>query len=589
MSREKHSSIKIIITLLSHIWLPDRDIRKPIFVSTILTFFMIALNLSIPFIFKHIINTLSQSSLHSNFFISFLLIGYGLSWMCSQLITQARTLIIFHILGRSMRTLSLKTFDHLLLLSMRFHFDRQTGSLISSLEKGMSGLESIFYGMILYIIPTSIEIISIIILTSYLYGLLYGCALFIVMGGYLICSMIAMQKEMYTQELYNQKRAQATARIVDGLLNIETVKYFNNERYEHEQADYLLKLQEDSGATQFITSAKIQVSQALFIGLGLASLTWMAGKAVYNGTIEIGDFVLINGYILQFIMPLNNFSYILHQVKKGAQDLSIVIDILHLNPEIQDSLDAIDLIPNESSITFDNVYFGYQPDRMILKGVSFTVAAGTTLAIVGQTGSGKSTISRLLFRFYDINAGTITINGHDIRQATQQSLHQSIGIVPQDIVLFNDSLYYNIAYGNPDASKKEVENAATSAHLDSFINSLPDGYNTMVGERGLKLSGGEKQRVAIARALLKKPSVFIFDEATSSLDSNTEREIQKKLEEVSAGTTTIIIAHRLSTITKSDTIIVLDQGTIVEQGTHAQLLNMDGLYAQLWYKQHHAQ
>ncbi len=552
---------------------------------------MIALNLSIPFIFRNIINTLSEPTLHStlhaaqhsSFFISFLLIGYGLSWMVSQLITQARTLLVFHVLARSMRTLSLKIFDHLLLLSMRFHFDRHTGSVISSIEKAISGLESIFYGLVLFIIPTSLEIIIVTLLISYLYGLLYGCALLIVMGGYLACSIVAMKKEMIAQEIYNQKRAQATARIVDGLLNIETVKYFNNQHYEHEQADSLLKSQESSGISQFVASVKIQAGQALFVGLGLIYFTWVAGKAAYIGTIGIGDFVLINGYILQFIVPLNNFNYIIHQVKKGVQDLSTVIDILNLHPEVQDSSAAIDLIPNRSRIIFDNVSFGYQPNRMILKGISFTVPAGTTLAIVGQTGSGKSTISRLLFRFYDINTGNIKINDYDIRHITQQSLHAAIGIVPQDIVLFNDTLYYNIAYGNPCASETEVKKAATLAHLDSFINALPDGYNTMVGERGLKLSGGEKQRIAIARTLLKKPSVFIFDEATSSLDSNTEREIQKNLEEISTGVTTIIIAHRLSTIIKSDNIIVLDQGNIVEEGTHAQLLNLNGLYAQLWF------
>jgi len=289
---------------------------------------------------------------------------------------------------------------------------------------------------------------------------------------------------------------------------------------------------------------------------------------------------------LQFIMPLNNFGYIVHQVKKGMQDIATVIDILHLDPEIQDASHATDLACDTSNIVFENVSFSYH-DRMILKEISFMVPAGTTLAIVGQTGSGKSTISRLLFRFYDTQAGTIKINGHDIGQVTQQSLHKAIGIVPQDIVLFNDTLYYNIAYGNTDASQDDVKKAVHTAHLDLFIASLPDGYNTLVGERGLKLSGGEKQRVAIARALLKKPSIFIFDEATSALDSNTEREIQKNLQEIATGVTTIIIAHRLSTITNSDNIVVLDHGKIAEQGTHEQLLNIDGLYAQLWRKQQH--
>jgi ATP-binding cassette subfamily B protein len=425
------------------------------------------------------------------------------------------------------------------------------------------------------------------IFISYLFGIMYGIILIAIMVAYIYFSFTAMSKAIQAQEIHNKLRAQASARMVDSLLNFETVKYFNNEKYEREHAANLLYQQEEAGIERFAQYTQVQMNQVLIIGIGFTFLTWLSGTSVYAGTMSVGDFVLINGYILGFIGPLHHFSYIMQIVRKGIEDMESIIKILHLEPEIEDMPQAHNIHISKAQITFEHIFFGYAPDRIILKNISFDVPAGKTIALVGPSGAGKSTIARLLFRFYDINAGNIKINGIDIRAISQQSLRKAIGIVPQDTVLFNDTIYYNIAYGNPHASQEEVKKAAELAHLGNFIQSLPQGYKTIVGERGLKLSGGEKQRVAIARVLLKKPSIYIFDEATSSLDSNTEKEIQKNLQEISVGTTTIIIAHRLSTIIYADEIYVLDCGQIIEHETHMQLLKEQGLYANLWQKQQH--
>ncbi len=578
--------IKIIIQLLPYIWMRDWHLRMRIIISIFLTFVAIALNVTIPVLFKNIVNTFYLSKNNSPFFMICILIGYGLIWTISQVVTQLRSLVIYRVLERGMRKLSITIVEHLLSLSMRFHLDRYTGALTSYINRAQMGLDQIFWSLISFLLPVLVEIVVVIAFISYLYGPLYGIALCIIVGSYLSFSFMATNKALITLEMHNQNRAAATARVVDSLLNVETVKYFNNEKYEYQKVDCLLKQREDSATRYFVLNAQIQIFQVIIIGLGLIYLTTITGKGVYDGIMNVGDFVLINGYILQFVTPLNHFGYIMHQLRKGIQDMQAILNILSIKPEITDSAHAISLPSDNAEIVFHNVHFGYQAERPILNGISFTIPAGKTLAIVGPSGAGKSSIARLLFRFYDVQHGSITINGHDIRNVTQQSLHNAIGIVPQDVALFNDTLYHNITYGNPCATHKELEIAIKLAHLNSFIDSLPEGLDTIVGERGLKLSGGEKQRVAIARTVLKKPFIFIFDEATSSLDSNSEREIQKNLEEISCGATTIIIAHRLSTITKADTIMVLNKGVIVETGTHSELLYKNGLYAQLWYQQH---
>lgn len=578
---------KLLFKLFPLLWGDDLKIKIRVVISLIFTGIMIVLNISLPLFFRHIVNMLSACEPHPVKFIAFILIGYGLLWTISQIVLQIRAIVLYRSLERSMRLLALKIFDHLLKLSLRFHLDRKTGAITTAIERGQDGLDYIFWGIFLFMINTLIEMVLVIVLLTYLYGILYSSTLFLVMIAYLIFTAFALNKSVTVQENYNNKRQEAGARIVDTLLNIETVKYFDNERFEHKQCNEILTEQENAGVIKYQYDSILQIGQNIIVGLGLIILTWLSGTAVVKGQMKVGDFVMINGYLLQFIYPLNHFGYIVRSIRKGLNDVGSAMNLLSLKPEIKDMPHAIDLDIKNAEIIFENVKFNYDQRRTILKGISFNVPTGTSVAIVGATGSGKSTIARLLYRFYDVTDGRILINGHDIRTIKQHSLHRAIGIVPQDTTLFNNTLYYNISYGRPTASKHEIEQVISMAHLDTFIKRLPDGYHTEVGERGLKLSGGEKQRIAIARILLKKPALYIFDEATSALDTQTEREIQRNLEEISVGATTVTIAHRLSTVINANNIIVLDHGVIAEQGTHSQLLEQNGLYAQLWQKQIH--
>ncbi len=565
------------------LWTSDRRMRWRIVIALFLTLSTMVFHLSLPLIFKNIIDVLSHPTPFS--LLSLLLLGYGICWALNQAIGQIRTFLVFRVLERSIQVLSLKFIDHLFSISLRFHLDRQTGALINHIQRAQNGIESVFWGLFSFLLPTCIELIVVITMITILFGGMYGALLLAIMGGHSLVSVMGIRKSIQAQKIHNDKKSYASGRMVDSLLNYETVKYFNNEKYEHEHLEAAFKDQERAGVKRYTIEIWLELCQIGIIGIGLICLTWMSGKAVYENRMTVGNFVLINGYLLQFIMPLNYLGYVIFQVRKGFQDIESVYQVLLQKPEVQDVSHPLTLPKNVAEVVFNQVEFGYMPERIVLKDISFKIQAGQTVGIVGPTGSGKSTLARLLFRFYDTHKGTITMNGLDIRALSQESLHQAIGMVPQDPVLFNNSIYYNIAYGNPFASKTEVEEAAALAKLDSFIDSLPEGYQTIVGERGLKVSGGEKQRIAIARVLLKKPVLFIFDEATSSLDSTTEREIQKNLEEVSSGTTTMIIAHRLSTIQHANEIIVLDKGKIIEQGKHDQLLSMDGLYAKLWYQQ----
>jgi len=573
------------IRLLPFLWIKERKIQISIGLSLCLSALMIALNVSIPLIFKNIINILSAPSKSPISVISLVLILYGSLWTINQVISQLRSIMMFKALERGTRILSLRIFDQLHALCLRFHLERRTGAITSAIERAQVGFATIFWGLLLFIFPTLIEMVLVISLLTYLYGFFYSGVLLFIIVCYLLFSVLAINYSTKKQTIYNEKRSQASARIVDSLLNFETVKYFNNERHDHEQCNNILQEQENAGTAKNFADAIVQLGQGVVIGIGLIYLTLTSGNAVVSGQMNIGDFVLINGYLLQFAMPLHYFGYILRQVRNGLNDMNEVMDLITSKPEIQDAHDAIDLKKDKPTITFDNVVFGYDKQRQILNGVSFAIPHGKTVAIVGPTGAGKSTVARLLFRFYDVTQGSILINGYDLRKITQQSLHAAIGVVPQDTVLFNNTLYYNVAYGSPGASREEVERVIKLAHLDKFIKQLPDGYNTTVGERGLKLSGGEKQRVAIARVLLKNPAIYIFDESTSSLDTHTEQEIQRNIEEISVGATTLIIAHRLSTVIHADEILVLDHGVIVERGTHQSLLILNGLYANLWKKQ----
>ncbi len=581
----KQQSIAALSKIISYVWFNKRETQLRILMTCVITLFMIGLSLSIPLLFKKVIDVLLQTTTLSQHTVLFILAGYGACWVLNQVIRQVKEMFVFRILEKGIRSLTLDIFTHLQGLSVSFHLNRQTGLLMGQIENARYGFEAACWGIISFLFPIIVEIVLAITLLTYLYGAVYGTLLFLIMATYLLFSIFFLEKASQARELYNEKRSQATASMVDSLLNYETVKYFTHEKHEISQVDLLLKHQEDEGVKSLLMVSWVSIGQGVIIGVGLLLITLLSGNAVYNKTMDVGDFVLINGYVLQFVMPLSFFGHILQQVRKGLQDMSAILNILDTKPEITDNPQAIDYRADTAEVQFKAVSFGYTAERTILDTLSFTIPTGKTVALVGPTGSGKSTITRLLFRLYDPTAGSIQFNGYDIRSLSQHSLRKMIGSVAQETMLFNDTLYYNIAYGNLEASEDEVKHAAHLAHLDEFIAKLPAGYNTVVGERGLKLSGGEKQRIALARAILKNPILYVFDEATSSLDMRTEKEIQKNLEEISAGKTTLIIAHRLSTIVHADTIIVLENGSITEQGTHDQLLAMQGLYYRLWNAQ----
>ena len=585
---KKHVSfLKTISSLLPFFWINDFKIRLGIVSSLFFMCISIALNIVIPLIYKNVINILSTQNKDLFSLVPIILLLYCSLWIMSQVISQLNTMILARVLEQNLRLLRFRIFTHLHSLSLRFHMDRHTGIVINTLERALSGFEAIFFGAFLFVLPILIEMVVVVILLTIFYGISYSVGLVLILVSYLFFSLIAMRYRTPKQTAYNKSRANTGAFITDSLLNFETVKYFSNEHYDFERCDNLLKEQEYKGIATQLSATTIQICQSIVIGAGLIYMSLMTGCAVISGQMNVSDFVLINGYIWRFIMPLHQLGRILQQMHTGLNDMNDVMNLLEEMPEVQNTYNAINLKSNSIEITFDNVVFGYDQQRTILNGISFTVPAGKVVALVGASGAGKSTIARLLFRFYDVNSGRILINGHDLRNITQQSLHSLIGVVPQDTVLFNNTLYYNISYGCPTACQEEIEHAIKLAHLDDFIKKLPEGDQTFVGERGLKLSGGEKQRVAIARMLLKKPQIYVFDEATSSLDSCTEKEIQRNLEEISVGATTLVIAHRLSTIVKADEIIVLSEGLIVERGNHQKLLALDGIYANLWKKQLH--
>ncbi len=580
------SAIGMILYLMPYLWVKDWKMRLRILISILCMICMIFFNLGLPLLFKKIISILSGTALMPAVaFISVLLIAYGLIWTLSQIVAQIRTMVMYRVLERSERFFSMRIFDHLHRLSLRYHLEKRTGTVTNAIERAYNGFDNIFWGLLLFMIPTCVEILLAISILFYLYGYVYSIGLFLLMIAYLIFTIATMPWAVKGYEQFAKKRSHSWGRIVDSLINFETVKYFNNQNYEHVQCEEALKELEDFAVARYIRYALIQLGQAIILGLGLTFFIWRAGNSVVYGAMNVSDFVLISGYILQFIGPLNHFGYILTQIRKGLNDMQDSIELLALKPEIKDSPDAIDLHVMMADVVFEHVDFWYDKRRPILRDISFRIPAGKTVAIVGPTGSGKSTIARLILRFYDVTGGQILLNGHDIRTITQQSLHAAIAIVPQDTTLFNNTLYYNVAYGRPTASKAEVERALSLAHLDALIKKLPEGYDTLVGERGLKLSGGEKQRLAIARAILKNPAMYIFDEATAALDVRTEREIQENIRQISQQVTSLIIAHRLSTIVHANSIIVLDHGHIIEQGTHRELLKNEGLYARLWNKQ----
>lgn len=580
---QSFKNLRIIKDLFPFLWTKEEKIRHLFLIAFGLIFISIGLDLSIPIILKEVVSKLSAPDKSMTYQLSLLLVAYGIIWTLSQTIQQVRQIIMVRPLEKSIRLFCSKLFDHLHSLPMKFHLDRKTGAITNALERAQHGFPDVFWGLFLFIIPTIIELILAATILCYYYGAIYGFILLFISTIFIIFTVYATERASHFQNLSNEQQSSTNANIVDSLLNFASVKYFNNKKYEVLKCDNHLKQRENLLVKAISSMEFVRIGQSLIIGLGLVWLTYTAGKQTLLSNYDVSDFILINGYVLQFAAPLSQMGFIARNVKRGLNELTNIIEIYkiapapsHYNEKNTHSLKEF------KNIDFKNVSFGYEPSRLILKDVSFSLQAGKTLGIVGATGSGKSTISSLLFKFYDVNSGKILINNEDIQTLNTESLHSLLGIVPQDVTLFNTTIYENIHFARPNAHKEEVEEAIELAHLGDVLKKLPHHYDTIVGERGLKLSGGEKQRIAIARILLKRPSVYIFDEATSSLDLSTEAIIMKNIASIIKNTTSIIIAHRLSTVVNADEILVFNHGIIEERGTHTFLLEQSGIYASLW-------
>lgn len=543
-------------------------------------------NVTVPLTFKHLIDTLSLTGEQALIVVpAALLLAYGILRFSTSLFTELREIIFARVTQQAVREITLRLFRHLHSLSLRFHLERQTGGLTRDIERGTRSIGSLISYTLYSILPTLVEIGLVMSILLVQYDAVFALITLATLSLYILFTVTVTNWRTALRRHANELDSAANARAVDSLLNFETVKYFNNEGYEARRYDEQLgKWTAAQVRNQYSLSA-LNIGQAAIIAVGVTIMMWQAASRVTTGEMTIGDIVLVNAFMIQLYIPLNFLGVIYRELRQALTDIERMFGLMHENLEIADAPDALTLPSGPASVRFERVSFAYDIKRPILFDVDFEVPAGRTVAIVGHSGSGKSTLARLLYRFYDVQGGAIRINGHDLRQLTQDSLRAAIGIVPQDTVLFNDTLRYNIHYGRPTASRDEVEAAARAAQLEDFIRRLPEGYETRVGERGLKLSGGEKQRVAIARALLKNPAILIFDEATSALDSKTEKAIQAQIELAAAGRTALVIAHRLSTVMNADEIIVLDQGRIVERGRHGELLARGEAYAQMWLLQ----
>jgi len=540
-------------------------------------------NVGVPLIFKDMIDGLSGEVLALPVM---LLALYGALRFSNSLFTELRELLFARVTQRAIRKVAQEVFQHLHALSLRFHLERQTGGISRDLERGTRSISSLISYTLYSILPTLIEIGLVLIILYIQYDIGYVLITAASLLAYIVYTVKVSDWRIAIRRAVNESDSAANTRAVDSLLNYETVKYFNNEAWEARRYDEQLVKLEDASTRSQTTLALLNLGQQAIIALGVTAMMWRAANGVVEGRMSIGDLVLVNAFLIQLYMPLNFLGIVYREIRQALTDIERMFGLLNEHREVADAADARELpADRRMSVEFDAVGFAYEPKRRILHEVSFTIPPGQTYAVVGHSGAGKSTLSRLLYRFYDVSDGCIRINGHDLRSVTQHSLRSAIGIVPQDTVLFNDSILYNIRYGNPEAGDEAVFAAARAASLHEFIDSLPDKYETRVGERGLKLSGGEKQRVAIARALLKDPPILIFDEATSALDSATERAIQQQLELAAQGRTTLIIAHRLSTVMGVDCILVMEDGSIVERGTHAMLLAAGGRYAYMWQLQ----
>ncbi|MCG8548623.1 MAG: ABC transporter ATP-binding protein/permease [Alphaproteobacteria bacterium] len=545
-------------------------------------------NVYVPLFYRDAVDALSDKAAAVIVLPIGLLVAYGGTRVLAVAFAELREALFARVAQRAMRQAALRTFRHLHALSLRYHLERQTGGLSRVIERGIKGIEFLLGFMLFNILPTLLEILLVCGVLWGLFNIWFAVVTFVTIVGYIVFTLLVTEWRIKYRREMNDRDTEANTKAIDSLLNYETVKYFGNEEHEARRFDRAMRAYENAAVRSIVSLSALNVGQGAIIAVGLVSVMAMAGNGVVAGTMTIGDFVLVNTYLIQLYLPLNFLGFVYRNIRQSLVDMDDMFKLLHVDQEVVDRPDAANLRVDRAEIRFENVSFGYDPRRPILHDVSFTVPPGKTVAIVGPSGAGKSTISRILYRFYDVTSGRVLIDGQDIRDVRQSSLRETIGIVPQDTVLFNDTVYYNIAYARPNATPSEVEDAAKLARIHAFIQSLPDGYQSIVGERGLKLSGGEKQRVAIARTILKHPRILLFDEATSALDSHTEQEIQRSLDEVSTDRTTLIIAHRLSTVIGADDILVLEQGQIVEQGTHRALLEKGGAYAALWQKQQRA-
>lgn len=568
---------KTIRSLLPYLW----EFKGRVALAMALLVIAKLANVSVPLVLKEIIDTLDQPRAIVTLPV-LLLIGYGALRLCSTLFGELRDAVFAKVTQRAIRRVAIQVFGHLHALSLRFHLQRQTGGVSRDIERGTRGISFLLNFMLFNILPTLLEISLVAIILISRYDIWFSLIIFATLAAYIALTLSVTEWRMIFRRTMNDMDSKANTQAIDSLLNYETVKYFGNETWEAQRYDAHMQKWEAAAIRNQTSLAVLNSGQSAIIAIGATLLLWLAADGVIKGSMSLGDLVLVNAFMLQLYMPLHFLGFVYREIKHSLADMEKMFSLLAENEEIKDKPGAADLILRDSGVRFEHVNFGYESNRQILFDVSFEIPAGRTIAVVGHSGSGKSTLARLLFRFYDVTDGRILISGQNISEVTQRSLRAAIGIVPQDSVLFNDSIYYNITYGRPGSTREEVLEAARSAHIHEFIENLPEKYETTVGERGLKLSGGEKQRVAIARALLKQPTILIFDEATSALDSKSEKLIQAELKRISSNRTTLTIAHRLSTIADSDQILVMDKGYIIERGTHRELLAAKGTYAHMW-------